>query len=301
MIDPSSAAVSVYKPENGAALNLVGGVDFTGFLTLQGNYVWNRNSLVLTSTLLSQDGDAFYEQRRDSGQHSVIGDLLLYFRKRGDPVRPYLSTGFGFAYFESSRRELLAIRGMPSLPPIDFSSTRPVLRVAVGIDFAVGSGWYLRYSFSETIRGNPISAELSPPGMRNLANFQNLFRIYSAFLVLETRIRAIAPVDGRIFHFLGQEPGMTQAAKIERSQLLCQRTNLNEVLENAQAAIRLDLGHTQERTRLFLAVQQSRVSLRFQRGGCRSAGQVSELIFRGKPLKEVILGILDRLHDSTSV
>ena len=175
VIDSNSAAVSVYKPENGAALNLVGGVDFTAFLTLQGNYVWNRNSLVLTSTLLSQDGDAFYEQRRNSGQHSVIGDLLLYFRKRGDPVRPYLSAGFGFAYFESSQRELLAIRGMPSLPPIDFSSTRPVLRVAVGIDFAVASGWYLRYSFSETIRGNPISAELSPPGMRNLANFQNLF------------------------------------------------------------------------------------------------------------------------------
>lgn len=181
VIDSSSAAVSVYKPENGAAMNLVGGVDLTRFLTLQGNYVWNRNSLVLTSTAVSEDGDRFYEQARDSVQHSVIGDLLLYFRNREDTLRPYLSAGFGFAYFESSRRELLAIRGMPSAPPMNFSSSKPVLRVSVGIDLAVGSGWYLRYSFSETIRGNPISAEFAPPGMRNLANFQNLFGFIRRF------------------------------------------------------------------------------------------------------------------------
>jgi hypothetical protein len=38
----------------------------------------------------------------------------------------------------------------------------------------------VRYSFSESVSGNPISAQLSPPGQRNLANFQNLFGVVRA-------------------------------------------------------------------------------------------------------------------------
>jgi hypothetical protein len=38
-----------------------------------------------------------------------------------------------------------------------------------------------RYSFSETIGGNPISPRLSPPGERNLANFENLFGVVARF------------------------------------------------------------------------------------------------------------------------
>jgi hypothetical protein len=60
-------------------------------------------------------------------------------------------------------------------------STRVVLRVAVGIDLALGDRWSVRYSFSETISGNPISARLTPPGERNLANFQNLFGVVRRF------------------------------------------------------------------------------------------------------------------------
>jgi hypothetical protein len=41
--------------------------------------------------------------------------------------------------------------------------------------------WAFRYTFSETIRGNPVSARLSPPGQRNLATFQNLFGIVKTF------------------------------------------------------------------------------------------------------------------------
>ena len=170
-----SAAVSVYKPENGVALNLFGGVAVADYLSLQGNYVWNRNRIALTSTLTSDDQQAFYEQARDSVQHAMIGDVLVYFRKRGDPVRPYLSAGFGFVHFESTAGELLVNRNALTVPPPEFTSINPALRVTVGIDLLVGSGWSLRYSFSETLTRNPISAQLSPPGQRNLANFQNLF------------------------------------------------------------------------------------------------------------------------------
>lgn len=176
-----SAAVSAYKPENGAAVNLFGGVAVADYLSLQGNYVWNRNHIALTSTLTSADQQAFYEQARDSEQHALIGDVLVYFRKRGDSVRPYLSAGFGFVRLKSTERELLTLRDGLPVPPAEFTSTNPALRVAVGIDLLVGSGWSLRYSFSETLTRNPISPQLSPPGLRNLANFQNLFGIVRHF------------------------------------------------------------------------------------------------------------------------
>lgn len=174
-ITPTQTAVSLYKPENGLALNLFGGVHLTEYVSVQGNYVWNRNALLLTSTQSSDAGQLLYEQNRSSSQHSVIGDVLLYFRNRRSRIRPYLSAGTGFVRFKSSQGELRAVRGTPVLPPESFVSRQPALRVAVGIDLALSRNWSFRYSFSETIQKNPISAQLSPPGQRNLANFQNLF------------------------------------------------------------------------------------------------------------------------------
>lgn len=180
-ITSTEAAISLYKPENGPALNFFGGVHLTGFISLQGNYVWNRNALLLTSTESSGAGQLLYEQNRRSTQHSGIGDVLLYFRDRRSWIRPYLSAGAGFVRFKSRQGELRAIRGTPVLPPETFVSTGPALRVAVGVDFTVSRNWSFRYSFSETIRKNPISAQLSPPGQRNLANFQNLFGLLRSF------------------------------------------------------------------------------------------------------------------------
>jgi hypothetical protein len=70
--------------------------------------------------------------------------------------------------------------GLPS-PEGEIASTLVALRVAVGIDLAMGDRWSVRYSFSETISGNPVSARLTPPGERNLANFQNLFGVIRRF------------------------------------------------------------------------------------------------------------------------
>lgn len=177
----STSAVSLYKPENGAALNLFAGVHLTEFVSLQGNYVWNRNHLTLTSTQASAGAGLFYEESRTSAQHGFIGDLLVYFRNRSSWARPYLSAGSGLVYFSSREKSILAVSGMPPLPPREFTSSAPALRVAVGIDFTLRSNWAFRYSFSETIRRNPISAQLAPPGQRNLANFQNLFGFVRRF------------------------------------------------------------------------------------------------------------------------
>ena len=66
-------------------------------------------------------------------------------------------------------------------PPAHSVATHALLRVAVGLDVSLGGQWSARYSFSESLSGNPISAQLSPPGQRNLANFQNLFGVVRAF------------------------------------------------------------------------------------------------------------------------
>ena len=62
-IGQSTTSVSLYSPENGPALNLLGGAQLNDFLSLQGNYVWNQNHLTLTSTRFSEEGQTLYQQR----------------------------------------------------------------------------------------------------------------------------------------------------------------------------------------------------------------------------------------------
>ncbi len=181
ILSPSSSQVSLYKPENGPALNLFAGWDFSDYVSVQGNYIWNRNALTLVSSGFGVNGPDAYQEMRKSQQTSFMGDMLVYFRKRGSRVRPYLSGGTGLVHLGSSAATLSDVTGSPQLPPQKFSSTDIGLRVAVGMDVRIGKGWAFRYSFSETISHNPISYELSPPGQRGLSNFQNLFGFVKHF------------------------------------------------------------------------------------------------------------------------
>jgi hypothetical protein len=79
--------------------------------------------------------------------------------------------------FHSKEVSISALTGRPALPPQEFNSVAAALRLAVGIDMTIHGRWAFRYTFSETIRDNPVSAVLSPPGQRNLATFQNLFGV----------------------------------------------------------------------------------------------------------------------------
>jgi hypothetical protein len=168
------ASASLYKPENGPAVNLLVGAHLGRFFTLQGNYIWNRNDLTLFSSSITTMGDGFYEQRRESSQHTVVADALVYFRALGSRVRPYLGTGLAFVRFGSPASSDALVNGIAP-PSGDIESTKVALRSHVGIDFAIGEGWSFRYSFSETIGGNPVSPHLMPAGQRGIANFQNLF------------------------------------------------------------------------------------------------------------------------------
>ena len=173
-------AVSLYKPENGPAVNGFAGVHLTDYLSVQANYIWNRNDLTLLSSRAEGGTTAFYEQARRSAQHAVIGDLLLYFRDRSSRFRPYLSAGGGVVRLSSHARGSALVVGIE--PPEDeFTDIHPVLRVAVGIDVRIESRWSLRYSFSETLSQNSISQRLTPAGSRSLANFQNLVGVVRTF------------------------------------------------------------------------------------------------------------------------
>jgi Outer membrane protein beta-barrel domain len=171
---PEASSVSLYDPTNGPALNVFGGWSLSNYVSLQGNYIWNRNRLTLTSATASPDATSFYEQRRTSSHHSLFADLLVYFRARGERVRPYLSTGIGRVSFSSTEERTLVTVGATEIPPAGFDDTTVVLRSAVGIDVRVGRGWAVRYSFSEFIGPNPIGRQLHPAGKRSLMNFQNL-------------------------------------------------------------------------------------------------------------------------------
>jgi hypothetical protein len=166
-------AAALYSPQNGGAVNVAAGIHLNDWLSVQANYVWNSNRVTVTRL---SDG-AFLEQERRSRQHAAVADALLHFRSRASWVRPYLSAGFGVVNISDS---LGGVRGTLA-PAGRVSSNRPLLRVAVGIDLMHSSGWGFRYTFSESISGNPYSRILMPPGPRNLANFQNLFGLIRYF------------------------------------------------------------------------------------------------------------------------
>jgi Outer membrane protein beta-barrel domain len=180
-ITPETSAVSLYRPFNGPALNVFGGIHVSDVFAVQGNYVFNANDLTLVATRTAAGAEDLFEQRRHSRQHAFVADLLVYFRNRRSWARPYLSSGVGAVQFRSTAGNFVSMRGSPNPPPEEFTSTAPALRVAVGIDLAIHSGWAFRYSFSETIRANPVSEHLIPTGERNLANFQNLFGFVKTF------------------------------------------------------------------------------------------------------------------------
>ncbi len=169
----TSLSLSSYSPDNGPALNVFVGLHLHNYFSVQADYIWNRNDLLLSST--SSASNTFYQQERSSSQNAAVADFLIYFRRRGSRIRPYLGTGGGLLHLTSTAGAFLQTSGTPALPPASFSSTRPLFRSHVGIDVRLASKIDFRYSFSESLSKNDISRHLSPPAPRRLANFQNLF------------------------------------------------------------------------------------------------------------------------------
>ncbi len=176
----SEAALSLYDPQIGPALNLFAGVHVAQYFSIQANWMWNRNDITLVSSFSRPQAGGYYEQVRHSDQHAVVLDGLIYFRRLNSAIRPYLGTGLSVRRFSSTDVISSAAHGLDP-PNGDIVSTRVGLRSHVGIDFRLSRHVSFRYSFSETIGGNPISPSLTPPGRRGLMNFDNLFGFVARF------------------------------------------------------------------------------------------------------------------------
>lgn len=176
----SEAALSLYDPQIGPALNLFAGVHVAQYFSIQANWMWNRNDITLVSSFSRPQAGGYYEQVRRSDQHAVVLDGLIYFRRLNSAIRPYLGTGLSVRRFSSTDVISSAAHGLDP-PNGDIVSTRVGLRSHVGIDFRLSRHVSFRYSFSETIGGNPISPSLTPPGRRGLMNFDNLFGFVARF------------------------------------------------------------------------------------------------------------------------
>ena len=176
----SSAALSLYDPALGPALNLFAGVHLAQYFSVQANWMWNRNDITLVSSFTTSAEGGYYQQVRQSDQHAFVLDGLIYFRGLNSAIRPYLGTGLAVLRF--SGNDVISSIGSGLEPPIgDIGSTRLGLRSHVGIDFRLSRHVSFRYSFSETISGNPISPSLTPPARRGLMNFENLFGFLARF------------------------------------------------------------------------------------------------------------------------
>ncbi len=181
VINGSSTAVSLYKPENGPAVQLFVGRHWREYLSTQGSYSWNRNPLQFTGARIEGGQEATFEQKRSSRQNVVTGEGLIYFRPRSSRFRPYVLGGLGMVNVSSAAGAVVVAKGRVVLPPERFSATRLHWRTAVGMDFRFKEGWRFRYSFWENVSANPFSRELVPRGKRNLANFQNMFGFVKEF------------------------------------------------------------------------------------------------------------------------
>ena len=176
----SDAALSLYNPGLGPALNVFGGLHITPYFSVQANWMWNRNDVALVSSFTTPQGGGHYEQVRHSHQHAFVLDGLIYFRRPDSAVRPYLGTGLSVLRFSGSEVVSSAAHGLEP-PTGEIVSTHIGLRSHVGIDVRLSRTLSFRYSFSETISSNPISPSLTPPARHRLMNFQNLFGFVGRF------------------------------------------------------------------------------------------------------------------------
>jgi hypothetical protein len=171
-VTSSGAQFSSYKPENGLTAVGFAGRHLSDWVSVMGSYGWNRNSMLLAAGDAGPVSSAASREYRSS-MRTVIGEALIYFRPRRSRIRPYLSAGAGLVNIHASSRGAVGGFGRPPSLPDSIDHTGAAVRVAVGIDLFVSRNAALRYSFSETIQGNPFSSALTPAAPRKLANFQN--------------------------------------------------------------------------------------------------------------------------------
>lgn len=175
-----TVATSQYSAGTGPLAHAFAGKAFGDYFAAQGSWQWTRNRVLLTSAGFAAGSVAASQQAMRVAQNEFGVDGLVYFRNRASRVRPFLAVGLGANRFDSGTAAFVSVRGAPP-PAASIGATRFALRFAAGIDLMHRSGWGFRYSFLETMTGNPVAEQLRPPGSGTLMTFQNLFGIVRYF------------------------------------------------------------------------------------------------------------------------
>jgi hypothetical protein len=181
VVTSSSASSSLLNPMNGGAVDIFFGVHLFEYVSLQADYAWNRNNVILVSNQESAGSLSSYQQPEQFTQNAFLANVVVYFRKRGSRIRPYLSEGLGGVLLHTDFSGGGVSNGNPLLPPSSSDHASPALRTAVGLDARLRHSWFLRYSFGETLTRNTFGDQLSPPLRRIPKNFQNLFGVFYQF------------------------------------------------------------------------------------------------------------------------
>jgi hypothetical protein len=177
-ITSGASAVSTYRSNAGLLAHAFAGWHFHDYLSVQGAWNYNRNRLRFSGT---NSAGGSYDQLRSSTQDNAGVDLLVYFRDRRSWIRPFLTCGLNYMWFESRQTSLLEKNGVIATPPDRLTLAQKGLRVAAGADVRLHGGWGFRYAFNEILQGNGISRQLTPAGSSPLMNFQHLFGIMRSF------------------------------------------------------------------------------------------------------------------------
>lgn len=181
VITSTSASTSSYDPRNGGAASAFVGVHVFDYVSLQADYIWNRNDVFLVSSINRPGASSFYRLPQTVTQNAFLGNALVYFRRRDSRIRPYLSEGVGGVLVHSRLSSGGIVSGSPVVPPASSNHASISLRTSVGLDVRLRSSWYFRYSFGETIARNTFGDQLVPPEHRIAKNFQSLFGLYFKF------------------------------------------------------------------------------------------------------------------------
>lgn len=181
VITPAIASTSLFDPQTGPVGEALVGTHLFRYLSFEGDYIWNHNRVTLVSTTHAAGVSSYYRQSEDVTQNAFLANVLIYFRKRGDTIRPYLSEGFGGVLIHNTLSDGATVVGSPSLPPPKSDHASIALRTLVGMDVKMRNHWYARYSFGETVDRNTFGDRISPSEHRIPKNFQNLFGVYFAF------------------------------------------------------------------------------------------------------------------------
>lgn len=181
IVTPSRASTSLFDPKNGGAAEIFAGIHPFEYVSLQADYVWNRNNVVLISTSGEPAVLNFFREPESITQNAFLGNVLVYFRRRSSRIRPYLSEGGGAVLLHSRFSSGAIVEGSPLLPPATSDHASVALRTLVGIDVRLRGRWYFRYSFGETITRNMLGDKVVPAQHRIPKNFQNLFGLYFQF------------------------------------------------------------------------------------------------------------------------